>query len=91
MSEMSTSQYPVHGAGLGLRRALANKLMAKTQDKEQLVKNAFWTVLNRMPEPTELEICLESFNEDSNTSISPARVIDLCHTLFMTNEFIYRN
>ena len=28
MSEMSTSQYPVHGAGLGLRRALANKLMA---------------------------------------------------------------
>ena len=28
MSEMSTSQYPVHGAGLGLRRPLADKLMA---------------------------------------------------------------
>ena len=29
----STSQYPVHGAGLGLRRALANKLMANPSDE----------------------------------------------------------
>lgn len=32
MSEMSTSQYPVHGAGLGLRRPLADKLMANPPD-----------------------------------------------------------
>ncbi|MEL7186538.1 MAG: DUF692 domain-containing protein [Pseudomonadota bacterium] len=32
MSEQSTSQYPVHGAGLGLRRPLADKLMANPPD-----------------------------------------------------------
>lgn len=32
MSEMPTSQYPVHGAGLGLRRPLADKLMANPPD-----------------------------------------------------------
>lgn len=71
--------------------ALANRLLEKSQDRTSIVTEAFLAILSRQPSPEELTTCLEFFEEPSSQPVSPARVIDLCHTLFMTNEFIYRN
>lgn len=70
---------------------LAEKLAAKFDRSEDVIDQAFLVILGRRPSVAEMELCMESFADDPVQPYSTSSLIDLCHTLFMTNEFIYRN
>ena len=58
LQPVNTSQYPVHGAGLGLRRPLVDKLMADPPTDVD-----FMEVVERVPDTRNVETELQQNEE----------------------------
>jgi len=80
--------------GLARAEKLAERILTvhPNQPPAQLVEEACWWTWGRPPNPDELARSLAYLgmaDTTASTSIPRARLVDLCHVLLNSNEFLY--
>lgn len=84
---MTNSEWPLRKA-----ESLANRLVRENDSNIARIVDAYRTVLLRPPTESELQAVLaflERAAAGMDGNVPPTAWIDLCHTLFSSNEFLY--